>query len=237
MRTWQQQLMAMSLILSCGWVLGACGRELSVGPRQVLKPDDLSQVYRVTVFATSSVASTFVANAEFATALAVGEKSLALPMGDTLLVNGVPLTYSEASATYTATGNGNPGTFVFVWTHEGTVFSNTVTVALYPPSPVPTYVSKSEEFFVQVPNVPSGVTVTGTLNAGTKVAAPFIAVPIDVTGGGKSTPVSYDFSKLSEGPGALTLTEVSQGGLQAMTARGGSTVSTVQFGFNVLIVE
>lgn len=231
-----KRIVAALLCLSNCWLI-SCGRDLSLEPRVTVTPDDLIQNYAINIFATSSIASNYTVTATFSTAAGTGQKILPLPAGDSFAVNGTPLTYSESTETYSTSGSGNPGTFAFVWTHEGITMSNTVTATLYPPSSVPRTVSKSTGVNVQVLNVPKGVTVSGTVNAGTQIVAPFVAIPIVVSGGGTATEVVADYRGLSAGPGVLTLVETYSQSLQSPTQAGGSGIVTVQFGYYVTITD
>lgn len=224
----QQQAILLVLLLAT-----SCGPELKLETRATMAPDDITQSYQIMVYANATGASNFTANAVFSTLEGPKATTTELFTGDTLTLNGVAM--SVTGGIYSTSGTGNESTYEFVWTHGETTYKNTATVTLYPPSPEPSYAGKSSGLTIQVSDVPSSVYVQSTLNAGTRIATPFINIPVEVTGGGTTPSVTGNFGGLADGPGVLTLLETASTELTAPTSGGGSLTTMVQFGYNVTI--
>ena len=216
--------------------LGGCGRELTIEPRRTMTVDDIAQHYKVTVFSTSEGAKSYTVTASFLAGTGAGAHGIVLPDGDTLTLIGAAMT-AGTSDVFSTSGSGNPRTFAFVWTHESTAYANTLTATAYEPAAIPTTISKTSDATIAISGVPAGTTVSATVNNGNKIAAPFFAVPLQVTGGGAAAKDSSNFSGLTSGVGALAIIEVTEPALQSPTSAGGSALVTVQFGYNVSITD
>jgi hypothetical protein len=214
--------------------LAACGRELALEPRAAIKTDDIGQSYTVTAYASDDGVSSYVVTATLFTSDGMRETPTALPAGDTLTLNGAALP-AVAGGGYGVEGRDLPASFAFAWTHGGTTYANTVTVTAYPPSPVPTSVSKAAPAALELAGVPAGITVNAALNAGASIAEPYFALPVRVAGGGAAVAATPDLAALAEGPGIVTLDETQTQKLQAQTAAGGRLKTVVQYGYYVTI--
>jgi hypothetical protein len=200
--------------------------------------DDVAQRYAVTVFSTAEGAKTYTATASFFAGTGADAPSVALPNGSTMTLNGVAMTaITSGSGGYSTTGSGNPGTFAFAWTLDGTTYTNTLTATVYTLPTVPTSISKSGSAGLAITGVPVGITVSATVNAGNKIAAPFFALPVQVSGGGTGSAEASNLGALATGAGVLTIVEEAASALQSPTAAGGSGAVTVQFGYNVSIAD
>lgn len=230
-----KQGMSPVICLPVALLLGSCGRDLSLQPRQALTIDEIMQYYEVNIFATEIGETYYVVKASLATKEEYNSKSLKLPEGDTLTLNGTDLAWSETYGDYRITGTDGTRTFSFVWTHDGVSYGNTITAARYPPSAIPTSISKAEGFTAQIPNLPSDVKVFANLNSGTEVSSPYFAIPTDADT--SESPVESKLTGISSGTAVLTILETKEEELEDATPAGGSRIVKVQYGYPVTIKD
>lgn len=214
---------------------GACGRDLNLEPRQERTVDQIVQYYEVNVFATEVGETYYVVKAALATKEEYNSKSLKLPEGDTLTLNGEDLVWSETYGDYRKTGTDATRTFDFVWTHNGVSYTNRLSAVSYLPSSIPTTISKAEGFTAQLPVLPSEVKVFANLNSGTDVAAPYYAIPTNADD--SENPVESQLPNVPSGTAVLTILETREDELENATPGGGAKIVKVQYGYPVTIKE
>ncbi len=233
MRT-QSTITLVAAILLGGTVLVSCGRDLKLESRRQMVADDLAQNYQVTILATSSGASSYIAVAKFTAG--AGTVNEALPTEDSVTLNGAILPLADdGTAEYSAAGTANPGTFNFVWTHGDMTYKNSVTATLYPPTSAPATVSRSTGINIVVANTPADMTTSATVNAGTQVKAPYFVIPVQSGAAAGTGQTSAGFPGLAAGPAVVTILETQTSDLEAPTAAGGTEKVVVQFGYNVTV--